>query len=128
MIAFRGARAAHVNAKDGVAKGGEEVAGGVGQGEKPGEGRFELLGAPVARGGEESGDFGFGGKSARQVKVNGEACPVAHGDVKSLLGGAFVLGWAEGLGGGESHFGMMNADFFATENTESTEKTFFKSL
>lgn len=90
MISFRRARAAHVNAEDGVAECGEKVASGVGQGEKPREGRFELLGAPIASGGKERGDFGFGSESAREVEVNGETSPVAHGDVKTLLGGAFV--------------------------------------
>ena len=90
MIPFRRARAAHVNAEDGVAKGGEEVTSGVGKREKPRERRFELLIAPIACGSEECRDFGFMRESAREVEVNGETSPIAHGDVQSLLGGAFV--------------------------------------
>ena len=90
MIPFRSARAAHVNAEDGVTKGGEKIAGGVGQGDKPRERRFELLIAPIASSGEDGGDFGFGRESAWEVEVNGETSPIAHGDVKTLLGGAFV--------------------------------------
>ena len=103
MISFRRARAAHVNAEDDVTKGGKEIAGGVGQGEKPREGRFELLGTPIACGGEDGGNFGFGRETAREVEVNGEASPIAHGDVQSLLGGAFVGRRAEGSGGREGH-------------------------
>ena len=108
MIPFRCARAAHVNAEDSVAKGGEKVASGVGQREKPRERRFELLCTPISCGGEECGDFGFGRKSTREVKVNGETIPIVHGNVKRLLDGAFVLRRAEGGGGGEGHFGMKN--------------------
>ena len=110
MISFRRARAAHVNTEDGVTKGGEKIAGGVRQREKPCERRFELLRAPVTRGCEEGGNFGFGRESAREVKVNGETSPIAHGDVKTLLGGAFVGRRAEGRCGGEGHFGMKNAE------------------
>ena len=90
MIPFRCARAAHVNAEDGVTKGGEEIASGVWQRENPRERRFELLIAPIASSGEDGGDFGFGRESAWEVEVNGEASPITHGDVQSLLGGAFV--------------------------------------
>ena len=110
MIPFRSARAAHVNAEDGVTKSGEEVAGGVGQRKKPCERRFELLRAPIARGSKDGRDFGFGCESARKVEVNGETSPIAHGDVETLLGGAFVGRRAEGGGGGEGHFGMKNAE------------------
>ena len=108
MIAFRRARAAHVNAKDGVTKGGEKIASGIGEREKPRERRFELLRAPIACGGKQHGDFGFGRKSAREVDVNGETSPDCAWGCTTSARWSLCIGAIEGEWWMGKSFGMKN--------------------